>query len=93
MGDLFAHVAQSEDQKIKIEQGGEDKWKEFLSMVIDPAQQALLKRIEFLGMKNQRFCVRATEEDFDLLKKLGVEKVAQQYFNCVGSYSPTFYAG
>ena len=44
-------------------------------------------------MKNQRFCVRATEEDFDLLKKLGVEKVAQQYFNCVGSYSPTFYAG
>ena len=93
MGDLFAHVAQSEEQKIKIEQGGEDKWKEFLSMVIDPAQQALLKRIEFLGMKNQRFCVRATEEDFDLLKKLGVEKVAQQYFNCVGSYSPTFYAG
>lgn len=93
MGDLFAHVATTENSKIEMEKGGEDKWKEFLSMIIDPSQAALLKRVKFLGMKNQRFCVKASKEDFELLKTLGVEKVAQVYFKCVGSFAPTFYEG
>ena len=62
-------------------------------MIIDPSQAALLKRVKFLGMKNQRFCVKASKEDFELLKTLGVEKVAQVYFKCVGSFAPTFYEG
>lgn len=93
MGDLFAHVATAENSKIEMEKGGEDKWKEFLSMIIDPSQAALLKRVKFLGMKNQRFCVKASKEDFELLKTLGVEKVAQEYFKCIGSFAPTFYEG
>ena len=32
VGDLFAHVATAENSKIEMEKGGEDKWKEFLSM-------------------------------------------------------------
>lgn len=91
VGDLFAHVAQAESSKIQVVKGGEDKWQAFLSMIIEPGQQALLKRIKFVGMKNDRFCVKASQEDFDLLKTLGVEKVAQEYFNCKGSFSPTFY--
>ena len=69
MGDLFAHVATAENSKIEMEKGGEDKWKEFLSMIIDPSQAALLKRVKFLGMKNQRFCVKASKEDFELILK------------------------
>lgn len=92
-GDLFAHVVQQENSKIQMEQGGEDKWKEFLSMIVDPAQIALLNRVKFVGMKNQRFCIQASQEDFGLLKTLGVEKVAQEFFNCVGSFAPTFYEG
>ena len=92
-GDLYAHVVQQENSKIQMEKGGEDKWKEFLSMIIDPAQTALLNRVKFVGMKNQRFCIQASQEDFGLLKTLGVEKVAQEFFNCVGSFAPTFYEG
>ena len=91
MGDLFAHVNTTESPKIKIVKGGEDKWQSFQSMIIDPSQQALLKRLKFVGMKNDRFCVKATQEDFDLLKTLGVEDIAKEFFNCKGSYSPTFY--
>lgn len=91
VGDLFAHVAQAESSKIQVVKGGEDKWQAFLSMIIEPSQKALLKRIKFVGMKNDRFCVKSSQEDFDLLKTLGVEKVAQEYFNCKGSFSPTFY--
>ena len=91
MGDLFAHVNQTETIKIKIVKGGEDKWQDFLTMIIDPSQQALLKRLKFVGMKNDRFCVKASQEDFDLLKTLGVEDIAKEFFNCKGSYSPTFY--
>ena len=45
VGDLFAHVAAAENSKIEMEKGGDDKWKEFLSMIIDPSQEALLKKI------------------------------------------------
>lgn len=93
MGDIFKNAVTQETSKIEIVPGGEEKWNEFLSMIIDPGQQALLSRVRFLGMKNLRFCVSCTDEDFDLLNKLGVEKIAQQYFNCVGSFSPTFYRG
>ena len=91
IGDLFAHVNTTESPKIKIVKGGEDKWQSFQAMIIDPSQQALLKRFKFVGMKNDRFCVKATQEDFDLLKTLGVEDIAKEFFNCKGSYSPTFY--
>lgn len=91
IGDLFAHVNTTESPKIKIVKGGEDKWQSFQAMIIDPSQQALLKRFKFVGMKNDRFCVKATQEDFDLLRTLGVEDIAKDFFNCKGSYSPTFY--
>ena len=91
IGDLFAHVNTTESSKIKIVKGGEDKWQSFQAMIIDPSQQALLKRLKFVGMKNDRFCVKATQEDFDLLRTLGVEDIAKEFFNCKGSYSPTFY--
>lgn len=91
IGDLFAHVNTTESPKIKIVKGGEDKWQSFQAMIIDPSQQALLKRFKFVGMKNDRFCVNATQEDFDLLRTLGVEDIAKEFFNCKGSYSPTFY--
>lgn len=91
IGDLFAHVNTTESPKIKIVMGGEDKWQSFQAMIIDPSQQALLKRFKFVGMKNDRFCVKATQEDFDLLRTLGVEDIAKEFFNCKGSYSPTFY--
>lgn len=91
IGDLFAHVNTTESPKIKIVKGGEDKWQSFQAMIIDPSQQALLKRFKFVGMKNDRFCVKATQEDFDLLRNLGVEDIAKEFFNCKGSYSPTFY--
>ena len=35
---LFASGATTENSKIEMEKGGEDKWKEFLSMIIDPSQ-------------------------------------------------------
>lgn len=93
VGDLFAHVVPETTDKIEMENGGGDKWNEFLALIIDPAHQALLKRVEFLGMKNKRFCVHCSDEDFELIKSLGVEKIAQQYFDCVGSFAPTFYRG
>ncbi len=93
VGDLFAHVVKPEKSKIQMEKCGEEQWNEFLSRIIDPSQAALLNRVKFLGMKNQRFCIQASQEDFQLLKTLGVEKIAQEFFNCVGSYAPTFYQG
>lgn len=91
IGDLFAHIAQTESSKIQIVKGGEDKWQDFLSLIINPDQQALIKRLKFIGMKNDRFCVKASQEDFDLIKTLGIEDIAKEFFNCKGSYSPTFY--
>lgn len=93
VGDLFAHVVKPEKSKIPMEKCGEEQWNEFLSRIIDPSQAALLNRVKFLGMKNQRFCIQASQEDFQLLKTLGVEKIAQEFFNCVGSFAPTFYQG
>lgn len=93
VGDLFAHVVKPEKSKIKMEKCGEEQWNEFLSRIIDPSQTTLLSRVKFLGMKNQRFCIQASQEDFQLLKTLGVEKIAQEFFNCVGSFAPTFYQG
>ena len=93
VGDLFAHVVKPEKSKIQMEKCGEEQWNEFLSRIIDPSQTTLLSRVKFLGMKNQRFCIQASQEDFQLLKTLGVEKIAQEFFNCVGSFAPTFYQG
>lgn len=93
VGDLFAHVVKPEKSKIRMEKCGEEQWNEFLSRIIDPSQTTLLSRVKFLGMKNQRFCIQASQEDFQLLKTLGVEKIAQEFFNCVGSFAPTFYQG
>lgn len=76
-----------------MEKCGEEQWNEFLSRIIDPSQTTLLSRVKFLGMKNQRFCIQASQEDFQLLKTLGVEKIAQEFFKCVGSFAPTFYQG
>ena len=40
----------------------------FVSMVHDDNQIALLKRCKFIGIKNDRFCVAASDYDFVALK-------------------------
>lgn len=93
MQDLFANVS-FENDKIQTNMGqGADKWKEFLSLIKDDNRKSLVSRLQFVGMKNNRFCVECSDDDFGMLKPLGLERIAQEYFGCVGSFAPVFYRG
>ena len=93
MQDLFANVSAVE-YKIQTEVGqGTDKWQEFLSRIIDDNQKTLLSRLSFVGMKNERFCIKCSDDDCGQLRASGLERVAQEYFGCVGSFAPVFYRG
>lgn len=91
--DLFANV-QPASTKIKTEVGeGSDKWKAFCKLVIGDAEKSLISRISFVGMKNERFCVECSDDDFDMIRKLGIEDKAKEFFDCKGSFAPVFYRG
>lgn len=93
-GDLFAHVYQNPDKKIEVDMTkGFEQWNQFISMVQDTSQQALLGRCKFIGIKNDRFCIAANDGDFAALKTSGLERLAQEFFDCVGSFMPVFYRG
>ena len=93
-GDLFAHVYQNPDKKIEVDTTqGFEQWNQFISMVQDTSQQALLGRCKFIGIKNDRFCIAASDDDFAALKTSGLERLAQEFFDCVGSFMPVFYRG
>lgn len=100
-GDLFdvkEHVTPvvggKTDDKIQVAVGtGTDKWKEFIARVMDDNQKSLIARVTFVGMKNKRFCIQCSDDDFGMLKPLGLERLAQEYFGCVGSFAPVFYRG
>ena len=62
-------------------------------MVQDTSQQALLGRCKFIGIKNDRLCIAASDDDFAALKTSGLERLAQEFFDCVGSFMPVFYRG
>lgn len=80
--------------KIKTKMGeGRDQWQAFCKLVTGDAEKSLLSRISFVGMKNERFCVECSDEDFDMIRNLGIEKTAREFFNCVGSFAPVFYRG
>ena len=93
-GDIFAHVHQPTESKIATEVGeGADKWKAFCNLVIGDAEKSLISRLSFVGMKNDRFCVECSDEDFDMIRKLGIEEKAREFFGCKGSFAPVFYRG
>ena len=80
--------------KIKTEVGaGSDKWKAFCKLVIGDAEKSLISRISFIGMKNGRFCVECSDDDFEMIRKLGIEEKAKEFFDCKGSFAPVFYRG
>lgn len=91
-GDIFAHVYQSTVKNPEVEEGkGKNQWSRFLSVVTDNSQKSLLTRIKFVGMKNNRFCVECSDDDFDDIKKTGLEKVAKKFFGNENSLAPAFY--
>ena len=93
-GDIFAHVHQPTESKIVTEVGeGSDKWKAFCQLVIGDAEKSLVSRISFVGMKNGRFCVECSDDDFEMIRKLGIEDKAKEFFDCKGSFAPVFYRG
>ena len=93
-GDIFAHVHQPTESKIATEVGeGADKWKAFCNLIIGDAEKSLISRLSFVGMKNDRFCVECSDEDFDMIRKLGIEEKAREFFGCKGSFAPVFYRG
>ena len=93
-GDIFAHVHQPTESKIATEVGeGADKWKAFCNLIIGDAEKSLISRLSFVGMKNDRFCVECSDEDFEMIRKLGIEDKAKEFFGCKGSFAPVFYRG
>ena len=91
-GDIFAHVHQPAEDKIVTESGqGADKWKAFCKLLIGDAEKSLVSRISFVGMKNDRFCVECSDDDFEMIRKLGIEDKAKEFFGCKGSFAPAFY--
>ena len=93
--DLFGNpIVKPTSTKIETEVGeGTDKWKAFCKLIIGDAEKSLVSRISFVGMKNERFCVECSDEDFDMLRKLGIEEKAKEFFDCKGSFAPVFYRG
>lgn len=80
--------------KIETKVGeGADKWKAFCNLIIGDAEKSLISRLSFIGMKNDRFCVECSDEDFDMIRKLGIEDKAREFFGCKGSFAPVFYRG
>ena len=93
-GDIFAHVHQPTESKITTEVGeGADQWQAFCNLIIGDAEKSLISRLSFVGMKNDRFCVECSDEDFDMIRKLGIEDKAKVFFGCEGSFAPAFYRG
>ena len=93
-GDIFAHVHQPTEGKLVTEVGeGSDKWKAFCKLVIGDAEKSLISRISFVGMKNDRFCVECSDDDFEMIRNLGIEDKAKEFFDCKGSFAPVFYRG
>lgn len=91
--DLFANVLPA-SSKIETKVGeGADKWKAFCNLIIGDAEKSLISRLSFIGMKNDRFCVECSDEDFDMIRKLGIEEKAREFFGCKGSFAPVFYRG
>ena len=91
--DLFANV-QPASSKIETKIGeGSDKWKAFCKLVIGDAEKSLVSRISFVGMKNGRFCVECSDDDFEMIRNLGIEDKAKEFFDCKGSFAPVFYRG
>ena len=85
------HKAASKKPQVKIGVG-QDKWNEFTALVVGASEKSLISRIRFVGMKNDRFCVECTDEDFNLL--LGakeVQRIAREFFGCPKSMAPVFY--
>lgn len=91
--DLFANVHPA-SSKIETKVGeGTDNWKAFCKLVIGDAEKSLISRISFVGMKNGRFCVECSDDDFEMIRKLGIEDKAKEFFDCKGSFAPVFYRG
>ena len=85
---------QPASSKIETKVGeGTDKWKAFCKLVIGDAEKSLVSRISFIGMKNGRFCVECSDDDFEMIRKLGIEEKAKEFFDCKGSFAPVFYRG
>lgn len=58
---FLQHVYQNPDKKIEVDTTqGFEQWNQFISMVQDTSQQALLGRCKFIGIKNDRFCIAAS---------------------------------
>lgn len=73
---------------------GQEKWNAFVSLVIEPSEKSLVSRLRFVGMKNERFCVECSDEDFEKLReKNGLEQLAKKFFGCPHSLAPVFYRG
>ena len=83
------------EKKLKVDVGaGQEKWNEFVSLVIEPSEKSLISRLRFVGMKNERFCVECSDEDFEKLReKNGLEQLAKKFFGCPHSLAPVFYRG
>ena len=100
-GELFdakafdvAKNVQPASSKIETKVGeGADKWKAFCDLIIGDAEKSLISRLSFVGMKNDRFCVECSDEDFEMIRKLGIEDKAKEFFGCKGSFAPVFYRG
>lgn len=100
-GELFdakafdvAKNVRSASSKIETKVGeGADKWKAFCNLIIGDAEKSLISRLSFVGMKNDRFCVECSDEDFEMIRKLGIEDKAKEFFGCKGSFAPVFYRG
>ena len=91
--DLFGNpIVHPASSKIETKVGeGTDKWKAFCKLVIGDAEKSLISRISFVGMKNGRFCVECSDDDFEMIRKLGIEEKAKEFFDCKGSFAPVFY--
>lgn len=95
-GSIISNDAPKARQKEKIPQikrgEGLELWQSFLSLVIEPSQKSLLSRMRFVGMKNNRFCVECSDDDFKMLESSdAVIKLAKEFFKCPRSHAPVFY--
>lgn len=80
-------------KKTRVEVGvGQDKWTEFTALVIGASEKSLISRIRFVGMKNDRFGIECSDEDFNLLLSAKeVQRIAREFFGCLKSMAPVFY--
>ena len=81
-------------KKIETKIGeGVNIWDSFVLLVTDNSQKSLLSRLKFVGLKNGRFCIACSDDDFNSIEKSGLEKVARKFFDCEKSFAPVFYRG